>query len=738
MAILQHCRFHPLLCFALGFFVIGSTSAQDNTSSLRITGNEFSVVMFDDVTQLDLIQAALGGLGDDNESTGSSDGVLGNLTDLISDTCLQDTALFLTDLLEYKKYALQMRASSARPIDLVDLEFTHRGVFYGDFELCDGVKVGRYSSAPIDADPRVMNVPVVGSELLFGVCCPQSCNDNELTQIVTELIKEFGRSEAVWFSSTSQVPWNAGVIISFFLIGLFLALVVAGTFYDLNVFGRWYIQDGEIASSPKPNVENGTATTEGALGDEKESTGGIELEGAVNDISGRNVVTRRAERGRSSKALLAFSLATNAPAVLSLKRPESSMGALDGIRVLSMIWIIWHHVKVMLEFTLENRKYFTEKSMRRIMLRLSTEGHLGVDSFFVLSALLVTYLTLCKIRSNGGRIRWWRFYLNRYLRLTPVYAFCIIMYVSFSHWLGRGYLKNRSYDYEASRCRQYVWSNLLYINNCIPDPFVLSACLGWTWYLADDMQMFVVTPLFFYFLSRAGKEKIGVGIVIGVAVVSMFITMACAAFFGQPLGNAYQPYNHIYQPGVEYLIYSNVLTRIQSYMVGVFCGYILYKYKGHPVKIPKAWNTVGWSLSITVAFICVFALGFSSYENPLPAWFAAAWHGCHRFLFSCTVGWIAFACVTGNGGPIGKFLSWEVWLPLSRVSYCVYLFHPVVMLHYVLTSNDQLHWNTYTSVYMFLSFFVATYTVSLAVSLLVEVPLLKMTKLLLDQRPRTQ
>lgn len=57
---------------------------------------------------------------------------------------------------------LTVRASSARPIDLVDLEFTHRGVYYGDFELCDGVKVGRYTGAPIDADPRVMNVPVVG------------------------------------------------------------------------------------------------------------------------------------------------------------------------------------------------------------------------------------------------------------------------------------------------------------------------------------------------------------------------------------------------------------------------------------------------------------------------------------------------------------------------------------------------------------------------------------------------
>lgn len=112
MAILQHCRFHPLLCFVLGFIVIGSTSAQDNTSSLLITGNEFSVVMFDDVTQLDLIQAALGGLGDDDESMGLSGGVLGNLTDLISDTCLQDTALFLTDLLEYKKYALQSKKNN--------------------------------------------------------------------------------------------------------------------------------------------------------------------------------------------------------------------------------------------------------------------------------------------------------------------------------------------------------------------------------------------------------------------------------------------------------------------------------------------------------------------------------------------------------------------------------------------------------------------------------------------------
>lgn len=90
------------------------------------------------------------------------------------------------------------------------------------------------------------------------------------------------------------------------------------------------------------------------------------------------------------------------------------------------------------------------------------------------SALLVTYHTLSKKKANRGYVSWWRFYLSRYLRLTPVYMFCILMFVSLSPMLGRGYVKNNFYDGEAQKCRAYIWSNLLYINNYVPHPVVLS------------------------------------------------------------------------------------------------------------------------------------------------------------------------------------------------------------------------------------------------------------------------
>uniref|UniRef100_A0A914QCN5 Uncharacterized protein n=1 Tax=Panagrolaimus davidi TaxID=227884 RepID=A0A914QCN5_9BILA len=41
------------------------------------------------------------------------------------------------------------------------------------------------------------------------------------------------------------------------------------------------------------------------------------------------------------------------------------------------------------------------------------------------------------------------------------------------------------------QCKTYLWKNLLYITNFYPNEM----CLGHTWYLAADMQMFVLTPI---------------------------------------------------------------------------------------------------------------------------------------------------------------------------------------------------------------------------------------------------
>lgn len=44
------------------------------------------------------------------------------------------------------------------------------------------------------------------------------------------------------------------------------------------------------------------------------------------------------------------------------------------------------------------------------------------------------------------------------------------------------------------------------------------------------------------------------------------------------------------------------------------------------------------------------------------------------------IGWIVIACFYGYGGPINAILSYKGLLPLSRLTFCAYLIHPVIMV----------------------------------------------------------
>lgn len=44
-----------------------------------------------------------------------------------------------------------------------------------------------------------------------------------------------------------------------------------------------------------------------------------------------------------------------------------------------------------------------------------------------------------------------------------------------------------------------------------------------------------------------------------------------------------------------------------------------------------------------------------------------------------SLAWITISCSSGYGGPVTSFLNCRVFLPLSRLTYCAYLVHPVIM-----------------------------------------------------------
>ena len=81
-------------------------------------------------------------------------------------------------------------------------------------------------------------------------------------------------------------------------------------------------------------------------------------------------------------------------------------------------------------------------------------------------------------------------------RLTGFYAFLIFFLTTVWRHCGSG--PNHRFVSEAEDCARNPWVNLLYINNFDGIVENQGNCLGVTWYLANDMQFFLVAPPIIY------------------------------------------------------------------------------------------------------------------------------------------------------------------------------------------------------------------------------------------------
>lgn len=233
------------------------------------------------------------------------------------------------------------------------------------------------------------------------------------------------------------------------------------------------------------------------------------------------------------KLLFCFSLLSNIRKLLNTdsgddKRRKNSrpqIPCLNGIRVLSMTWVILCHSYLFSLSMTNNLVDLLEDAQNSAAFSIVLNGSFSVDSFFVLSAFLLAYNFLIpsprnRTRSEGSTSSieevndeertsfrsnsiWCRIsflpslYLYRIFRLLPVYIVVLLIDASVAHLTSAGPF----WDYgdqvtsEHTLCHDSWWYNVLFINNFLP---LKDQCMAWTWYLANDMQFFLVAPLFLF------------------------------------------------------------------------------------------------------------------------------------------------------------------------------------------------------------------------------------------------
>lgn len=95
--------------------------------------------------------------------------------------------------------------------------------------------------------------------------------------------------------------------------------------------------------------------------------------------------------------------------------------------------------------------------------------------------------------------------------------------------------------------------------------------------------------------------------------------------------------------------------------------------------------------------------------------------------------WVTLSCKWDLANPINQFLSFRGFLPLSRLTYCAYLIHPVTQIVMSFQLKGTLHLTHGLILTIFLGNTIFSYFCSLVISLLFEAPIVRILKILFDK-----
>lgn len=172
-------------------------------------------------------------------------------------------------------------------------------------------------------------------------------------------------------------------------------------------------------------------------------------------------------------------------------------------------------------------------------------------------------------------------------------------------------------------------------------------------------------------------------------------------------------------------IYDKPWTRLGPYLIGMCTGWFLFK-KDCILNMNKLTLTVGWTASVA----CLLSLIYGLYDVDLSPWAGAAYSALSHSAWAMGVAWIVVACVTGHGGIVNTILSSTILYPFSRITYCAYLLHPIVIRVMVMSMDSPLHLGSIVTIIIFMGQVVASYALSLFVSLAFEAPVVSMLRIM--------
>ena len=607
---------------------------------------------------------------------------------------------------------------------------------YGSYQQCMSYEKAHYclmQNLVLVYQPLNLTLP-----LTYGVCIPSACSGDDATFLFKNVFSKYLKingtpiihvydnklfGKEVFCSPEDHASHNAGSIVLICVSGLILLLCLIGTL-------------AEMITKCKTESKSQDAFDYSNMKNENDLPGLQKVNDAPksNDANEKMVSLYNVDVNRQQHPLLnfvmCFSLIKNTKALFSTNVPAGAITSINGIRTISMTWVILGHT-YMFFFQNEDNVVKNFNDATRLSSQAILSGELSVDSFFFLSGLLVSYLSMKRFEKDG-KLPLLRYYLHRYIRLTPLYLYVILVSMYLFPLFSSGPIFDMNAMGIAKQCKKYWWTNILYINNFYPKSFG-AQCIGWSWYMANDMQFYVIGPLILYLMYRF--KMLGTILVNGLLIlVHLIVTAVLMVKYKMisnfPLHDGIMGLAELSNNKYQDYVYGKPYTRVAPYAVGIILGYLLtYKKKivGHTRYVIYI---CGWLMAISVGMALVYGPhtmldhNWSTAEN-------ATYGTLSRFAWSLCLAWLVYACHNGYGSLINDVLSWKAFIPLSRLTYATYMVHILVLMYYLGSSQVPMHYTDSTVAFHFMGITCMSYAVAYILAVCIEFPVFNLEKLFL-------
>jgi hypothetical protein len=321
--------------------------------------------------------------------------------------------------------------------------------------------------------------------LVLGVCVPSSCDRQSVVSLIHRLFDKVNITEDNLVCSNDppngQKGLTNGAILTIVILSFLFLLVLIGTIIDL------------ILMSKKSSIVNLRTHN-----------------GAYNHLVDTGEMTSQPESRRTSTYfslnptsrtvfLAEFSALKSLGRIFTLNEKMSvdnndSFLFLNGIRVLSLFWIIIAH-SLLFGVSYTSNVIDILVSQRTIAFQLISSAQFSVDTFFVLSGFLTAILFIRQVKKEeklSFRLMF-LYYIHRYIRLTPAFLLMILVSINLSPYFGQGPVYPIEQGFESKGCRtRSWWTSILYVGNLVRSD---EMCLNIAWYLHNDMQFHWIAPL---------------------------------------------------------------------------------------------------------------------------------------------------------------------------------------------------------------------------------------------------